>query len=164
MSFSLTAAVQIHKPTLDFVYLGEATSADRQRNAGITRRLQRAWSFCRRCRMKIYDRSGARLRLKVWMLKAETIEMLLLYDDATWGPNTTDYSRLWQARHSMVLRCSNGGNGSGKTTPYPTQMRLSIQTPRAFRRRCADGGCCSCSYSWVSRNVRERSAWRGRKC
>ena len=104
VSFTVAAAGQVYKQTIEFVYLGGAISADRALSVEITRRLQRAWACFRRYKMEIYDRPGVRLRLKVRMLKAEVIETLL-YGCVTWSPNKPDYDRLRQVHHSMLLRC-----------------------------------------------------------
>ena len=66
------------RQTTEFVYLGEAISAEwAGRNVELTRRLQRAWACFGRYKIKIYDRPGVRLRLKMRMLRAEVIETLL---------------------------------------------------------------------------------------
>ena len=70
----------------------------------ITRRLQRAWACFQRCKMEIYGRPGARLRLKVRLLKAEVIDTLLC-GCMTWSPSTPDCDRLRRVHHSMLLRC-----------------------------------------------------------
>lgn len=44
--------------------------------------------------MEIYDRPGVRLRLKVWMLKAEVIDTLL-YGCVMWSPSKADCDRLY---------------------------------------------------------------------
>eukprot|EP00904_Undaria_pinnatifida_P013113 jgi/Undpi1/8932/HiC_scaffold_26.g11393.m1 len=43
VSFTINAAGQVYKQTIDFVYLGGAITADRDLSIEITRRLQRAW-------------------------------------------------------------------------------------------------------------------------
>ena len=55
-------------------------------------------------KMKIFDRPGVRLRLKVRLLKAEVVETLL-YGCMTWSSNKRDYDRLRRVHHSMLLRC-----------------------------------------------------------
>lgn len=75
--FTATAAGQMYKQTVEFVYLGGAISAESGLCVEVSRRLQRAWSCSRRNKVEIYDRPGLRLRLKVRMLKAEAIETLL---------------------------------------------------------------------------------------
>ena len=54
--------------------------------------------------MKICDRPGVRLRLKVRLLKAEVVETLL-YGCMTWSLNKSDYDRLRRVHHSVLLRC-----------------------------------------------------------
>ena len=54
--------------------------------------------------MKIYDRPGVHLRLKVRLLKAEVAETLL-YGCMTWSPKKPEDDRLRQVHHSMLLRC-----------------------------------------------------------
>ena len=104
MSFTINAAGQVYKQTMEFVYLGGAIIADRDLSIEITRRLQRAWACFQWYKMEIYDRLGVRLRLKVRLLKAEVIETLL-YGCMTWSPNKPDYGRLRRVHHSMLLRC-----------------------------------------------------------
>ena len=104
VSFTIKAAGQVYKQTVEFVYLGGAFTADRVLSIKITRRLQRAWACFQRCKMEIYDRPGVRSRLKVRLLKAEVVETLL-YGCMTWSPNKRDYDRLRQVHHSMLLRC-----------------------------------------------------------
>ena len=54
--------------------------------------------------MKIYDRPGVRIRLKVRLLKAEVVETLL-YGCMTWSPTKPDHVRLRRVHRSMLLRC-----------------------------------------------------------
>ena len=63
VSFTINAAGQVYKQTVEFVYLGGAITADRDITIEITRRLQRAWACFQRYKMEIYDRPGVRLRL-----------------------------------------------------------------------------------------------------
>ena len=104
VSFTINAAGQACKQTIEFVYLGRAISAEGGLSIEKTRRIQRAWACLKRYKMEIYDRAGARLRLKVRLLKAEVIETLL-YGCMTWSPKKTDYDRLRRVHHSMLLRC-----------------------------------------------------------
>ena len=97
VSFTINAAGQGYKQTVDFVYLGGAISVDRELSIDITRRLQRAWASFQRYKTEIYDRTGVRL------LKAEMIETLL-YGCMTWSLNKPDYDRLPQVHHSKLLR------------------------------------------------------------
>ena len=69
--FTINAAGQVYKLTIEFVYLGGAITADRDISIEITRHLQRAWACFQRYKMEIYDRVGVRLRLKVRLLKPE---------------------------------------------------------------------------------------------
>ena len=62
VSFTINAAGQVYKQTIEFVYLGGAITADRERCIEITRRLQRAWACFQRYKMESYDRPGERLR------------------------------------------------------------------------------------------------------
>ena len=76
--FTVTAAGQVYKQTVEFVYLGGAISADWDlRSVEVTRRIQRAWACFGRYKMEIYDRPSVRLRPKVRMLKVEVLETLL---------------------------------------------------------------------------------------
>ena len=86
------------------MYLGVAITANRDLSTEITRHLQTVWACFQREKMKLYDRPGVRLRLKVRLLKAEVIERLL-YGCMTWSPNKPDYDRLRRVHHSMLLRC-----------------------------------------------------------
>ena len=104
VSFTINAADQVYKQTIQFVYLSGAITADRDISIEITRRLQRAWACFQGYTMEIYDRPGVRLRLKVRLLKAEVVETLL-YGCMTWSPNKPDYDRLRRVHHSMLLRC-----------------------------------------------------------
>ena len=153
--FTVTAAGQVYKQTVEFVYLGGAISADWDlRSVEVTRRIQRAWACFGRYKMEIYDRPSVRSRLKVWMLKAEVLETLL-YGYVTWNPSkSTGYGR-------PTTRCSSdasaGGNESSKTTSCPMPTYFSGQIPRALRRRYADERYCS-RASW---HAWEKSAYRG---
>ena len=103
-SFTINAAGQVHKQTIEFVYLGGAITADRDLSIEITRRFQRVWACFQRYKMEVYDRPGVRLRLKVRLLKAEVVETLL-YGCMAWSPNKPDYDRLRRVHHSMLLPC-----------------------------------------------------------
>ena len=104
VSFTINAAGQVYKQTIQFVYLGGAITADRDLSIEITRRLQRAWACFQRYKIEIYDRPGVRLRLKVRLLKAEGVETLL-YGCMTWSSKKPDYDRLRRVHRSMLLRC-----------------------------------------------------------
>ena len=65
VSFTINAAGQVYKQTIEFVYSCGAITADRDLSIEITRRLQRAWACFQRYKMEIYDRPGVRSRLKV---------------------------------------------------------------------------------------------------
>ena len=104
VSFTIDAAGQVYKQTVEFVYLGGAITADRVLCIEITRRFQRAWACFQRFKIEICDCPGVRYRLKVRLLKAEVIETLL-YGCMTWIPNKRDYHRLRRIHHSMLLRC-----------------------------------------------------------
>ena len=104
VSFTINAAGQVHKQTIEFVYLGGAITADIDLSIYITRSLQRAWACFQLYKMEINDRPGVRLRLKVRLLKAVVVETLL-YGCMTWSLNKPDYDRLRRVHHSMLLRC-----------------------------------------------------------
>ena len=108
--FTINAASQVYKQTIEFVYLGGAITADRDLSIEITRRVQRSWACFQRYKMEIHDRPGVRSRLNVRLLKAEVVETLL-YGCMTWSPNKPDYDRLRRVHHSMVLRCLGWRNG-----------------------------------------------------
>ena len=78
--FTINAAGQVYKQTIEFVYLGGAITADRDLSIEIPRRLQRAWACFQRYKMETYDRPGVRLRLRVRLLKAEVDTTLRLHD------------------------------------------------------------------------------------
>ena len=59
-SFTINAAGQVYKQTIEFVYLDGAITAGRDLSIEITRRLQRAWTCFQRYKMEIYDRPGVR--------------------------------------------------------------------------------------------------------
>ena len=48
VSFTSNAAGQVYKQTIEFVYMGRATTADRDLSTEIWRRLQRAWAWLQR--------------------------------------------------------------------------------------------------------------------
>ena len=77
VSFTSNAAGQVYKQTIGFVYMGRATTADRDLSTEIWRRLQRAWACFQRYKMQTYYRPGVRLRWKVLLLEAEVTETLL---------------------------------------------------------------------------------------
>ena len=104
VSFTINTAGRVYKPTTEFVYLGGDITADRDLSIEITRLLQKDWACFQRYHMEIYDRPGARLRLKVGLLKTEMVETLL-YGCMTWSPNKLDYGKLRRVHHSMLFRC-----------------------------------------------------------
>ena len=161
--FTVTAAGQVYKQTVEFVYLGGAVSADWDlRSVDVTRRIQRAWACFGQCKMEIHDRPSVRLRLMMRMLKAEVLETLL-YGGVTWSPSKADYDRLREVHHNVrsTTRCSSdastGGNESMKTTSCPMPTRFSGQIRRALRRRYANEEYSS----WASWHTWEKSACRG---
>ena len=78
LSFTINAAGQVYKQTIQFVYLGGAITAHRDLSIELTRRLQRAWACFQRYKLKNYDRPGVCLRLKARLLKAKVIATLLM--------------------------------------------------------------------------------------
>ena len=104
VSFTINAVGQVYKQTIENVYLGGASTVDRDLSIQKTRRLQRAWACFQRYKMEIYDRPGVRLRLKVRLLKVEVVETPL-YGRMTWSPKKPDYDRLRRVHHCMLLRC-----------------------------------------------------------
>ena len=125
VSFTINAAGQVYKQTIQFVYLGGAITADRDLSIEITRRLQRAWS-CFQHKMELYDRSGVRLRLKVRLLKAEVVETLL-YGCMTWSPKKPDYDRLRRVQplHAPPM-------------PWMAETEARRPHPVVRRRACPD--------------------------
>ena len=77
VSFTISAAGQVYKQTIEFVYLGGAITADGDLSIEISRRLWRAWACFQLYKVEIYDRPGVRLRLKVRLLKTEVVKTLL---------------------------------------------------------------------------------------
>ena len=105
MPFTVTAAGQVYKQTVEFVHLDGAISADWDlRSVEVTRQIQGAWACFGRYKMEIYDRPSVRSRLKVGMLKAEVLETLL-YGCSTWSPSKADYDRFGKVHHQILLRC-----------------------------------------------------------
>ena len=105
MPFTVSAAGQVYKRTVEFVYLGGTISADWDlRSVEVTHRLQTSWVCFGRYKMEIYDRPSVRLRLKAPMLKAEVME-ILLYGCVTWSPSKADYHKLRKVYHHILLRC-----------------------------------------------------------
>ena len=60
VSFTINAAGHVYKQTIEFVYLSEAITVDRDLSIEISWRLQRAWAYLLRYKMEIYDRPGVR--------------------------------------------------------------------------------------------------------
>ena len=61
--FTVTAAGQVYKQTVEFVYLGGAISADWDlRSVEVTRRIQRAWACFGRYKTEIYEGADAESR------------------------------------------------------------------------------------------------------
>ena len=111
MSFTINAAGQVYKQTIEFAYLGGAITADRDLSIQITRRPQRAWAGFQRYKMEIYDRPGVHLRLMVRMLKAEVVETLIC-GCMMWSPRKPDYDKLRWVHRSMLLRCLGWRKGN----------------------------------------------------
>ena len=57
-SFTIDAAGQVYKHTIEFVYVGGAITADRELCIETPHCLQRAWAFFQRYKIEIYDRPG----------------------------------------------------------------------------------------------------------
>ena len=60
VSFTINAAGQVYKRTIEFVYIGGASTADRDLSNEITRRLHRAWACFQQYEREIYIRPGVR--------------------------------------------------------------------------------------------------------
>ena len=104
VSFPINAAGHGYEQTIEFVYLGRAITANRDLGIETSRCFQRPWACFQRYKMEIYDCPGARLRLKVQLVKTQVVETLL-YGCMTWNPNKPDYDRPRWVHHSMLLRC-----------------------------------------------------------
>ena len=127
--FTVTAAGQVYKQTVEFVYLGGVISADWDlKSVEVTSRIQRAWACFGRYNIESYDCPSMRLRLKVRMLKANVLETLL-YGCVTWSPSKADYGRLRKAHHQMRLRCL----GWKMRRPHPVLRQCAPQD--RFRER-----------------------------
>ena len=59
----------VFETSIEFEYLGGATSTERTLSVQITQRLQRAWASFWQCNMRIYYPRGVRLRTQVRLLK-----------------------------------------------------------------------------------------------
>ena len=68
VSFTISAAGQVYKQTIEFVYLGGAITADGDLSIEISRRLWRAWACFQRYKMEFFYSPGVRLRLKVRLI------------------------------------------------------------------------------------------------
>ena len=101
---TVSAAGQVYKQTVEFVYLVLRRGNQRNRDLSVevTRRVQRAWVCFGRHKMEIIDRPGVRLRLKVRLLKTEVLETIL-YECVTYSPKTAGYGRLRKVHHKMLL-------------------------------------------------------------
>ena len=53
MSFTINAAGQVYKQTIEFVYMAGAITADRDLSIEITRRLQKAWTCFQLYKMEV---------------------------------------------------------------------------------------------------------------
>ena len=132
--FTVTAAGEVYKQTIKFVYLGGAISAGWDlRSVEIARRIQRAWACSGRYKMEICDRPSVRLRLKVRMLRAEVMETPL-YGCVTWSPSKAAPTGYGRSTTRCSSDASSGGNESAKTTSCPMPTRFSGQNPRPLRR------------------------------
>ena len=69
--FTVTAAGQVSKRSSLCTWAGLSAQIG---TSEVPRRIQRAWACFGRYKMEIYDRPSVRLRLKVWMPKAEVQE------------------------------------------------------------------------------------------
>ena len=131
VSFTIIAAGQVYKQTIQFVYLGGAITADRDLTIEITRRLQRAWVCFQRYKMEIYDRPGVPLRLKVRLLK---VVETLLHGCMTWSPKKPDCDRLRRVHRSMLLRCLRWRKRKRDDHTLSYDDALAQQVPRALTR------------------------------
>ena len=143
MPFTVTAAGQVYKHTVESVHLRGAISVDRDLSVEVTRRPQRAWSCFRRHKTVIYDHPGVRLPLKVQILKAESIR------------NATVWGRHVEPKHGRSRQSTAGQPQDAPSMPrlaktearrpHPifTPTRLSRQASKVLRRWCANRGHCS---------------------
>ena len=131
VSFTIKTAGQVFTQTIEFVYMGEAVSADRELIIEITQRLQRVWACFQRYKMELHYYPGVCLRLNVRLLNAEMIETLIC-GCMMWGSNKPDYGRL---RDGFTTPCSSdtsdGVDGNARATPHHTPTRLPRQHPKA---------------------------------
>ena len=104
VSFTIDAAGQVYKQTIEFVNLCGAITADRDLSIETTRRLWRTWVCFQRYKMEIYYPPRLRIRLKVRLLIAEVVETHF-YGCITWSPKKPDYDWLRRVHHYILLRC-----------------------------------------------------------
>ena len=139
MSFTVTATGQVYEQMVQFLNLGRAISANWDLAVKATCRLQMAWAWFVRYKKEIYDRPGVRLRLKVWVLKAEIIETVRVHhvepEPCRLGQASTDPPHGAPPQPRLVE------TEAQRLFAYGTL--LPRQTPRALRRRCADEIYCS---------------------
>ena len=60
VSFTINAAGQVNKPTIEFVYLDGALTGDTDSSIEIRRRLQRVWACFQHYEIEMYTRPGVR--------------------------------------------------------------------------------------------------------
>ena len=135
--------------------LGRVFSVNRDLVIEGSRRRQRGGACFKHLKMGIYDRPGVGLGLKVWLLKPEEIETVLLY----W---CTTSSSIPEKLRQVTAGASLGTPPMPRLAEAGAQISQSIFRPRASRgslrarERREDGGWC-----WrVSLRARERSACR----
>ena len=98
--FSVEAAGQLYNQTNEFLYLGGNVSHNADLSIEVNRRIRNAWCSFRKYTLELYDRPGAPPELKIWMLRAEVLE-IMLYGCVTWS----------RARATMT-RCAEPTTGS----------------------------------------------------
>ena len=75
--FSVEAAGQVYSQTNEFVYLKGNVNHIADLSIDVDRRTRNAWCIFRKHILELYDRPSAPLELKIWMLRAEVLEIRL---------------------------------------------------------------------------------------
>ena len=75
--FSVVAAGQVYNQANEFVYLGESVNHNADLFIEIDRRIRNSWCSFRKYTLKLSDRPGAPLELKIRMLRVEVLKTML---------------------------------------------------------------------------------------
>ena len=91
--------------TNEFEYLGGDNSHNADLSIEADRRIRNAERSFRKYALELYDRPSAPLEIKFRMLKAEVLEIILLYGCVTSSPRACHYDMLHRAYHSFLTLC-----------------------------------------------------------